>query len=117
MALHIWIGPMITEIIRYKIATADAAAFESAYRHAEAILQNSVHCLGYQLLRGHEEPGNWILIIEWDSVAGHEQGFRKEQGFQKFLELVKPFFEQIQEMKHYEKQSIRWQRGSSALPD
>jgi quinol monooxygenase YgiN len=47
------------------------------------------NCLGYRLLRGHEEPENWILIIEWDSVEGHEQGFRKEPAFRDFFALVK----------------------------
>ena len=102
---------MTTEIIRYKISPTEAEAFERAYTHAESILQNSPHCLGYRLLRGHEKPENWILIIEWDSVEGHEQGFRQEPGFRKFFELVKPFFQQIQEMKHYDSRLATWHRS------
>jgi quinol monooxygenase YgiN len=49
----------------------------------------------YRLLRGQEEPENWILIIEWDSVEGHEQGFRKEPALRDFFALVKPFFNDI----------------------
>lgn len=68
---------MITEIIRYRISTENAQLFEHAYQKGEIILRNSKHCLGYRLLRGIEEPENWILILEWDSVEGHEQGLRK----------------------------------------
>ena len=103
---------MTTEIIRYRIAAANAQAFEAAYRQAEPTLQSSEHCLAYRLLRGHEEPDNWILIIEWDSVQGHEQGFRKEPGFREFFALVKPFFADIQEMKHYETRPMNWKRTS-----
>jgi len=39
--------------------------------------------------------------IEWDSLEGHEQGFRKSPGFAPFFAAVKPFFEQIEEMHHY----------------
>jgi quinol monooxygenase YgiN len=101
---------MTTEIIRYRIKAQNAEAFEEAYQKAEANLRNSKHCLGYRLLRGHEEPESWILTIEWDSVEGHEQGFRKEPGFREFFALVKPFFNEIQEMKHYESRPMQWKR-------
>ena len=101
---------MTTEVIRYKITPERASALEEAYQKAEAILQESEHCLGYQLLRGHEEPENWILLLMWDSVAGHEQGFRNAPAFSAFLVLVRPFIRDIQEMKHYESRPMSWQR-------
>jgi quinol monooxygenase YgiN len=103
---------MTTEILRYRITTENATEFEQAYRKAEPILRNSKHCLGYRLLRGVEEPENWILILEWDSVEGHEQGFRKEAAFGEFFNLVKPFFQQIQEMKHYQNRPMNWRRDT-----
>jgi quinol monooxygenase YgiN len=102
---------MTTEIIRYQIGEGNAQAFEKAYQKAESILQTSKHCLGYRMLRGQEETQNWILLIEWDSVEGHEQGFRKEPSFREFFALVKPFFNNIQEMKHYESRLMNWKRA------
>lgn len=101
---------MITEVIRYKISPEEAERFEESYRKAEAILQKSPYCLGYQLLRGVEQPENWILLLQWDSVTGHEEGFRKEASFRDFLELVRPFLKQIEEMKHYEMRKMQWSR-------
>jgi quinol monooxygenase YgiN len=103
---------MTTEVIRYKVPAGQASAFEEAYRKTEPILQNSSHCLGYRLLRGVEEPENWVLLLTWDSVEGHEQGFRKEPGFREFLSLVKPFLGQVQEMKHYSTNDLNWTRGA-----
>jgi len=101
---------MITEVIRYKIPAGQAEGFEKAYQSSEPILRNSAHCLGYRLLRGVEEPENWILLLYWDSVEGHEQGFRKEKEFRDFFNLVKPFLNDIREMKHYEDRSMAWTR-------
>ena len=103
---------MTTEVIRYKIPSAQAEAFEQAYRQAEPILRKSKHCLGYDLHRGIEEPENWILLLHWDSVEGHEQGFRREPDFTDCFNLVKPFFQQIQEMKHYGHTQMQWKRPS-----
>src|SRR5262245_18202675 len=89
---------MMTEIVRYLISAQNVQAFETAYQKAELILRNSKHCLGCRLLRGDEEPEHRTLIIEWDSVEGHEQGFRKEPPFREFFALVKPFFNDNQEI-------------------
>jgi heme-degrading monooxygenase HmoA len=56
--------------------------------------------------RGVEEPTHYIVRIEWDSLEGHEQGFRKSREFAGFFEAVKPFFEQIEEMRHYGRTAV-----------
>lgn len=92
---------MIVEYIRYTIPPDRAQAFGAAYRDARLALDESPHCLGYELSQGLEEPENWILRIEWDSLDGHEQGFRASPAFQRFFSAVRPFFDDIREMKHY----------------
>lgn len=89
---------MVLEYIRYAVPPERSEEFEAAYRQAQGPLQASEHCLGWQLARGIEEPENYILRIEWDSVEGHEQGFRRAPEWRDFFAAVKPFFEQIQEM-------------------
>ena len=93
---------MITEYVRYVISTERATEFHDAYRKASAALDASPECLGYELTRGIEEPTNWILRIRWDSLEGHEKGFRTGPNFSSFLAHVRPFLRDIQEMKHYE---------------
>ncbi len=92
---------MVTEIIRYKVAKEKSEDFIKAYGAASKYLDSSEHCLAYNVIQGIEEPENFIVQIIWDSVTGHEQGFRKEPGFMEFFKEVKPFFDDIQEMKHY----------------
>ncbi|OZB92415.1 antibiotic biosynthesis monooxygenase family protein [Paenibacillus sp. XY044] len=92
---------MVVEIIRYHIASESSEHFVQAYKEAGVFLENSEHCLSYEVIRGVEEPDHFIVRIEWDSVEGHMQGFRTSPDFQKFFALVKPFFNAILEMKHY----------------
>jgi heme-degrading monooxygenase HmoA len=93
---------MIVEYIRYTIPPEQAAAFEAAYAEARTALDSSDHCLGYEIARGVEDPEHYVVRIEWDSLDGHERGFRNGPGFAGFFAAVKPFFEQIDEMRHYE---------------
>jgi hypothetical protein len=48
-----------------------------------------------------EDPDYYPLRIEWDSTDGHMKGFRTSREFKPFFEAVKPFFNEIQEMRHY----------------
>lgn len=97
---------MVVEYIRYRVPAVRHREFESAYAEAQAALEESPHCLAYEVSHGIEEPDNYVVRIEWDSVDGHEQGFRRSAGFAPFFAAVKPFFEQIEEMHHYERTPI-----------
>ena len=93
---------MVIEYIRYKVAVDQCAAFQRAYANAADILHRSDHCISYELSQCTEDKEFFTVRIEWDSVEGHLNGFRKSTEFAQFFELVKPFFQQIQEMRHYE---------------
>jgi quinol monooxygenase YgiN len=93
---------MIVEYTRYQVADEQRSALERAYERAQSVLITSPHCLSYELSRCVEDPTSSILRIEWDSAEGHLKGFRGSPEFQTFLEAVRPFFNAIQEMRHYE---------------
>lgn len=97
---------MIVEYIRYEIPPERADEFEAGYATAQAALESSPHCLSWELSRGVEEPKNFVLRIEWDSVEGHEQGFRTSPQFASFFSAIRPFIDQIREMKHYQATAV-----------
>jgi heme-degrading monooxygenase HmoA len=93
---------MVVEYIRYTVPAEQAEAFESAYARAGNLLEQDEHCLAFEVARGIEEPEHFIVRIEWDSLDGHEHGFRASPNFREFFSDVQPFFREIDEMKHYE---------------
>jgi quinol monooxygenase YgiN len=102
---------MIIEYIRYKIQKERRQEFENSYEKAGKSLKASSHCLQYELSHCVEEPDNYILRIEWDSQDGHLKGFRTSPEFQTFFEAVRSFFNNIEEMRHYEPTSITSEKG------
>lgn len=95
---------MVVEYIRYTVPSARAEEFEHAYQRAGRVLDADPHCVRLEVARGAEEPEHFVVRIEWDSIEGHEKGFRSSPQFGEFFAAVKPFFDQIQEMKHYQVQ-------------
>ena len=93
---------MIIEYIRYVLLDpAQASDFERDYAQAARFLDDSRHCLSYQLARCDEHPLQYILQICWDSAEGHLQGFRRSAAFDDFKRLVQPYVPQLLEMRHY----------------
>lgn len=97
---------MVIEYIRYRIPEDQRGSFEAAYGEAQRPLRASPHCLAYELARCVEEPACYVLRIEWDSVEGHMEGFRRSEEFRAFFQHIRPFVEQIEEMRHYEVTSV-----------
>jgi len=98
------------EVIRYKIPTDRGATFEQAYAEAGKQLRASPYCLEYRVLHGNDQPENYIVVVHWTSKDEHLQGFRKSKEFGPFFNLVKPFYNNIEEMKHYDQTDIVWEK-------
>ena len=103
---------MVIEYIRYELPVDAAAGFEAAYESARTSLDESEHCLAYELSRCVEAPGSYILRIDWDSLDGHEQGFRSSPQFRPFLAAVSPYIGQVAEMRHYRVTTVRGEAAS-----
>lgn len=93
---------MVIEYIRYKIENSKQNAFVEAYQKAAKFLDQSNYCLGYELTHCKEDKENFILRIEWTSTDDHLNGFRKSTEFREFLSHIRPYFNDIEEMNHYE---------------
>ncbi len=103
---------MTTELIRYHVESGQEEAFSQAYSEAATFLERSPECLSYEILRGEEEAQRFVVIIRWKSVERHLEGFRKSADFPAFFAAVKPFFAAIEEMKHYNVESV-WQKENA----
>jgi quinol monooxygenase YgiN len=101
---------MIVEYIRYTIEPSRAQELLGAYEVASKSLEESPHCLGYELTQCTEARESFILRIEWDSEEGHLKGFRTSAQFRPFFTAVQPFVKEIVEMRHYERTQLTWSR-------
>ena len=107
---------MIVEYIRDAVGPGRADAFRQACAEAAGILQADPRCLSYEVAQGLEEPTHFVVRIEWDSLDGHLEGFRKDPAFGAFLPLVRPYFDDIEEMRHYEVQITSPDLPEKGLP-
>jgi quinol monooxygenase YgiN len=92
---------MITEIATLTIDPANAAAFEAAVAEAAASFKSDTGCHGMALERIIENPGDYRLLVKWDSVEAH-MAFRETPAFQTWRGLAGPFFAGAPSVVHSE---------------
>ena len=101
---------MVVEYIRYAVTAERCEAFERAYEEAARVLELDAHCMAHEVACCVEHPTNYIVRLEWDSIDGHERGFRSGPHFGQFFAAVKPFLPEIEEMRHYTPSISPWRR-------
>lgn len=91
---------MITEVVRIEIEPSDAQGFEAAVAQAVPHFQSAPGCHSLRLDRSVDRPGLYWLVVGWDSVAAHVDGFRNSPGFQAWRALAGPFFKTAPDVDH-----------------
>ena len=93
---------MIVEYIRYAIPADRRESFERAYADAAPALDASPHCLAYDLARCAEDPTQFVLRIEWDSVGAHTEGFRGGALFPEWRSHWGEYLDGTPDVQHYQ---------------
>jgi len=93
---------MILEAASLSVKAGQSAAFEDAFRKAQAIISSMPGYRSHELQRCIEREGQYLLLVRWDSVAAHEEGFRKSPQYQEWRKLLHHFYDPFPTVLHYE---------------
>ena len=93
---------MVLEIGLIQVTPGSEDDFAAAYRKARPVLASTPGCRSVRMTRGIESPSRFVLLVEWDSVADHEQGFRQTDRFTRWRELIGPYFAEPPAVEHAE---------------
>lgn len=93
---------MILEIAQLQVRPGQSAAFEAAFAEAQAIISSMPGYLGHELQRCIEWVDHYMLLVRWESVVHHEQGFRQSEGYQRWRVLLHHFYYPFPTVLHYE---------------
>lgn len=92
----------ILEVAPLRIRAGQAEAFENAFREAQAIISSMPGYDSHELHRCVERKNEYILLVRWESVEAHEQGFRLSPGYQRWKALLHHFYDPLPTVLHFE---------------
>jgi heme-degrading monooxygenase HmoA len=93
-------GP-VTEHAVMQIDSGRAASFEAVLPEAIAVLAGSPGCRSVRVSRRVEAPGAYLLLVEWDTLADHVDGFRSSAAFDTWRSLVRDYWLELPTVEHF----------------
>ena len=93
---------MILEIADIRIPPGQQAAFDEAIQRGIATVASQAKGFrGFKVNKGIESPERYVLMIFWDRLEDHTNGFRQGPLFAKWRAIVGPFFAQPPQVEHF----------------
>lgn len=92
---------MILEIAILNVIAGRELEFETAFRKASGIIASMNGYISHQLQRCIENPNQYVLLVNWDSLEDHTEGFRGSAQYDEWRALLHHFYEPFPTVEHY----------------
>lgn len=93
---------MILEHALLPVRPGLATEFQRAFEQARPLIAAIPGFRSLRLSRGVETPDVFLLLVEWDSVADHTEGFRGSPQYQEWKALLHHFYDPFPTVEHFE---------------
>lgn len=57
---------------------------------------------GLEVRPAAEAPGQYLLLVRWDSIASHRDGFRKSDRYAAWRALLHGYYESMPDVTYFE---------------
>ena len=78
------------------------SAFEVAFAEARPIITSMPGWRSLQLQRCIERPNGYLLLVQWQRLEDHTEGFRGSPEYQRWRDLLHHFYDPFPTVEHYE---------------
>ncbi|MCW8333992.1 antibiotic biosynthesis monooxygenase [Vibrio sp. SCSIO 43135] len=92
---------MIMEVAILDVKPSQEEQFERAFAKAQAIISSMKGYVNHQLQRCVEQPNRYILLVNWETLEDHTEGFRGSKPYQEWKELLHHFYDPFPTVEHY----------------
>jgi heme-degrading monooxygenase HmoA len=92
---------MILEHALLLVSPERTVEFEEAFDRAKTVIASSAGFVSLTLSKGIEHPATYLLLVQWDSVEAHEEGFRGSPAYDEWRALLHHFYDPFPVVEHF----------------
>jgi heme-degrading monooxygenase HmoA len=92
---------MLLEVAILNVRPGESPAFEAAFLAAQQIISASPGYQRHELRRCVEAADQYLLLVWWDSLESHTQGFRQSPAYERWRRLLHHFYDPFPKVEHY----------------
>jgi heme-degrading monooxygenase HmoA len=93
---------MVLERVVIHVLPGHEREFEQALDSARAVVGRAPGFRSLRAYRGIEAPHSFLLLIEWDTLEDHMEGFRGSALYGQWRALISPHFDGAPQVEHFE---------------
>jgi heme-degrading monooxygenase HmoA len=92
---------MVTEHALLRVRSGQAAPFEAAMASARPLIAAAPGFIDIQVTRAAEEPNLYLLLVRWDDIASHRDGFRNSENYVQWKALLHKFYDPMPDVQYF----------------
>ncbi len=93
---------MTLEVAILNVIPGKEEDFLKAFSNAQEIISKMTGYLSHRLKRCVEDTSKFILLVEWEKLTDHMEGFRGSNEYQEWKRLLHHFYDPFPIVEHYE---------------
>ncbi len=93
---------MITEHALLEVIPGREDEFVATMDRAKAIIAASPGFISLRVERCVERPSRFLLLVLWETLEAHTEGFRDSDGYQEWRALLHHFYDPFPVVEHFE---------------
>ena len=92
---------MITEQAVLDVRPGQESAFESDFSEAKALIASMPGFHALQLHRCIERPNRYLLLVGWQRLEDHTEGFRGSATYEEWRRLLHHYYDPFPTVEHF----------------
>lgn len=92
---------MILETALLSVRAEESAGFEAAMAQARPLIAASPGFIGLELRRASETEGLYLLLVKWETIADHRDGFRRSARYAQWRALLHGFYDPMPQVIYF----------------
>jgi len=92
----------ITEHALLEVIPGQEDEFLDAMDQAKSIIASSPGFLGLRVERCMERPSCFLLLVEWETLEAHTEGFRGSAAYEEWRGMLHHFYDPFPVVEHFQ---------------
>jgi heme-degrading monooxygenase HmoA len=93
---------MILEHVVLPVIPGREEAFEADFAKAKEIIAAAPGFVGLRLERCLETESRYLLLVEWETLGDHMEGFRGSAAYEEWRALLHHYYDPFPTVEHFE---------------
>ena len=93
---------IVLEVAILEVRAGESDAFEASFREAQQYIAASPGYQKHELRRCLEAGDRHLLLVWWDDLESHTEGFRGSEAYQRWRAALHHYYDPFPTVEHYE---------------